>query len=195
MSEWDAYAADWDDDAAARAYAEHALESLASLAAATGFGIDGVVACDFGCGTGLLTEPLAARCARVDAVDTSPAMLDVLDRKARRLHLDNVRLLEELPPAPGAYGLIVCSSVLGFVDDYPGMVTTLVDRLEPGGLFVQWDWESDPADDDPHGLTRTDVGRALGDADLVGVDVGIAFDVTVQGERMRPLKGSGRRPS
>ena len=36
-------------------------------------------------------------------------------------------------------------------------------RLDPlglGGLFVQWDWEVQPDDEEPFGLTRDEVRRA-----------------------------------
>ncbi|MDJ0770526.1 MAG: class I SAM-dependent methyltransferase [Ilumatobacter sp.] len=195
MSDWDEYAADWDENAAVRAYADGAFASLTSLAASIGFDLDGVAACDFGCGTGTLTDRLADRCERIDAVDTSPAMLTVLRGKIERHGWPHVRPLGELPATPQGYGLIVCSSVLGFVDDYATTVETLLGHLEPGGLFVQWDWEANPVDDEPYGLTRAAIARTLEASGLDDVAVGIGFEVTVDGDTMRPLIGSGRRSS
>ncbi|HEU5301148.1 MAG TPA: methyltransferase domain-containing protein [Acidimicrobiia bacterium] len=83
-----------------QAYAAGAFESLNALAASSGFALTGTTACDFGCGTGLLTERLADRCARVDAVDTSPAMRAVLDAKIERRGWTRVRTLEWLPSTP-----------------------------------------------------------------------------------------------
>lgn len=193
MTEWDEYAADWDADDAVQAYAEAAFGSLAFLAEEVGVSLRGATACDFGCGTGLLTERLAGRCAHIDAVDASLPMRDQLRTKIERHRWEHVRLLDRLPATSQEYDLIVCSSVLGFVDDYPGMVETLVAHLAPGGLFVQWDWERNPDDDEPYGLTRTDIRAALESAGLRGVVVGRGFEATVGDDTMSPLMGSGRR--
>lgn len=48
-----------------------------------------------------------------------------------------------------------------FVDDYPGAVAMLADRLAPNGYFVQWDWELDPAAAEPFGLTPDGNAQAL----------------------------------
>ena len=50
-SEWDEYAATWDDDAAVQAYADGVVASLVSLGEAVGLDLDGARLCDFGCGT------------------------------------------------------------------------------------------------------------------------------------------------
>lgn len=192
-TEWDEWAAGWDGDAAVQAYAEGAFGSLTSLTEAIGVDLSGASACDFGCGTGLLTERLAPHCAVIDAIDTSSAMLEVLGTKIDRHAWDHVRLLEQLPPEPQGYDLIACSSVLAFVDDYPVIVQTLVSHLAEGGLFVQWDWELDPDDDEPSGLATTDIRQALEAAGLDAVTVGIGFEATIDGDTMRPLMGSGRR--
>ena len=192
--EWDAYAAGWDDDAAARAYAAAAFASLLDRAADVSFVIDGTDGCDFGCGTGLLTERLAGRCDHIDAVDTSPAMLAVLDAKVDRHGWTNVRTATALPQPPLPYDLVVCSSVCAFVDDYAATARRLVRRLRPGGLFVQWDWELDPDDDEPHGLERDRIAEVLSDAGLAGVLVTTAFTVEVEHQSMSPLMGSGRTP-
>lgn len=192
--EWDAYADGWDDDVAARTYARAAFSSLQDRAAGLGFTIVGARTCDFGCGTGLLTERLAEPCDHIDAVDASPAMLAVLDAKIERHGWTHVRAMTELPRQPRPYDLVVCSSVCAFLDDYPGTVEHLVGRLRPGGLFVQWDWELDPADDDPHGLEREDIRQALSGAGLSAVTVDVGFDAPVEGQTMSPLMGVGQKP-
>jgi predicted TPR repeat methyltransferase len=193
MTEWDDYAAGWDESAEVRAYAAGAFQSLVSLAESTGFDLTGSTACDFGCGTGLLTERLTDVCAHIDAVDTSAAMLDVLGAKIDHHRWRHVRLLDRLPSEPQGYALIVCSSVLAFVDDYPVTIDDLVRHLSPGGLFVQWDWEFDPSDEEPYGFTRAQIRTTLTDAGLADVGVDIGFEVAVEGGIMRPLMGVGRR--
>lgn len=206
--EWGSVAATWDDSAEVRAYAAAAFESLGSVLAGHGLELAGAHTCDFGCGTGLLTERLVAAGARVDAVDSSPKMLEVLQEKVVARPLTGVRTahsLDELDVLVGDAGrvfdLIVCSSVCGFVPDYPATVVALTTRLRPGGLLVQWDWERqavaaddghDAADQDAVGLTRQEINNALAGAGLVDVMVDTAFELGVGDDVMRPLIGVGR---
>lgn len=50
---------------------------------------------DFGCGTGALALEAAKVCRRVIAVDVSPAMLDLLKRKADAQNLDNIEYVQQ----------------------------------------------------------------------------------------------------
>lgn len=136
---WDDHARTW-ENVGTRAYAEAAFASLEHLLSCRSTSLAGARVCDFGCGTGLLTERLADRCSSIDAVDTSTGMLDVLKAKAARLQWPHVRPFTELPTKGSPYDLVVCSSVCAFLDDYPGTVERLVLQLKPGGLFLQWDW-------------------------------------------------------
>ena len=99
VSEWDEHAAGWDDNEAVRAYADAAHASLVSAVAAAGIELAGANVCDFGCGTGLLTERLvAAGCRHVDAVDTSSAMRAVLAAKIERHGWQQVAPRHRRPP-------------------------------------------------------------------------------------------------
>ena len=191
---WDEYADGWDDDPAAIAYSEAAFHSLEAALVELNRPLDGNRVLDFGCGTGLLTQQLVERVAAIDAVDTSPAMLEVLRYKAERAGWVNVHVLAELPTS-GSYDLIVASSVCSFLDDYPGAVCQLASLLVAGGTFVQWDWEQDPADDEPHGLTRDGVADALMSAGLEMVTVETAFAVRIGDAVMAPIIGVGSKPT
>lgn len=191
--EWDEYAAAWDDDPAARAYAAAAFSSLVAVLRDCDLALAGTVVCDFGCGTGLLTEQLVQTVASVDAVDTSAAMRAVLEAKIAGRGWRHVRVEREIPSSQDSHDLVVCSSVCGFLDDYRGTVQLLADLLRPGGLFVQWDWERQDRDD-THGLSRSQVHQALEAAGLVDVQVGTAFEVEIDGQLMAPLIGIGQKP-
>ncbi len=193
--EWDEYAATWDDEPAARAYAAAAFSSLVAVLNDRGATLAGADVCDFGCGTGLLTEQFAETVASVDAVDTSAAMRAVLEAKAERRGWHQVRLDRDIPSTHDSHDLVVCSSVCSFLDDYPGTVRRLAELLRPGGLFVQWDWERHDEDDDTHGLSRSEVHRALEAAGLVDVHVDTAFEVEIDGQLMAPLIGIGQKPT
>ncbi|MFT4626712.1 MAG: 2-polyprenyl-3-methyl-5-hydroxy-6-metoxy-1,4-benzoquinol methylase [Myxococcota bacterium] len=195
---WDDEAATWDDNAAVRAYSHAAHRSLLEVLAGAGRSLAGARVLDFGCGTGLLTAAIAADAAHVVGLDVSSAMIGVLRGKS----LDNVTPLcgdlaalaggEHLPT--GGFQLVTCSSVCAFLDDYPAAVATLASLLGPGGLFVQWDWELDPAAESPMGLSRASIQSALTAAGLVRVSVGTGFEQAFEGHVMSPLLGVGHRP-
>jgi len=187
----DNHAQDWDDDTTARANAAAAFTSLQSVMQDASLPLDGADVIDFGCGTGLLTQRLVAAGATVEAVDTSPAMLNILNAKIVEHHWTNVRTSTALPLERFTFDLVVCSSVCSFLDDYPATISDLVSRLRPGGLFVQWDWER--ADQDPNGLTRKEILTAINAAGLLDITVSAAFTVEVNGQPMTPLIGHGRQ--
>lgn len=191
---WDQYAADWDEDPAARAYAAAAFSSLVAVLDDRAAALAGSEVCDFGCGTGLLTEQLAETVASVDAVDTSAAMRAVVEAKIMSRGWRHVRLRSEIPAAQDSHHLVVCSSVCSFLDDYPGTVQRLADLLRPGGLFVQWDWERHDVDNDTHGLSRSEIHEAIASAGLTSVHVDTAFELEIDGHLMRPLIGVGQKP-
>jgi 2-polyprenyl-3-methyl-5-hydroxy-6-metoxy-1,4-benzoquinol methylase len=193
LSEWDSYADDWDDDQGARTYAQTAYGSLIAELTARDFTLAGSKVCDFGCGTGLLTELMIDEVDSIDAVDTSDAMLAKLASKGEKRGWTSVRLSTELPTGNRTHDLVVCSSVLSFVDDYRATVGYLVNLLRPGGVFVQWDWQRDDTDEDAHGLTRLEISDTLADAGLAQGEVGTAFEVDVEGATMSPLMGVGER--
>ena len=201
---WDSYAEGWDEDAGVRAYAQAAFECLARLCAERSASVVGARTCDFGCGTGFLTEKLATVCAGVVALDTSTEMMDRLRRKIDQLGLTNVHTTTEtieyaVRHDKAIFGIpfdvVVCSSVCAFLDDYAATTRTLVRLLRPGGLFVQWDWEVDPHVPDSFGLAREDVNATLLGAGLEAVHVTSAFEVSLGDETVRPLVGVGQVPS
>jgi SAM-dependent methyltransferase len=97
---------------------------------------------DAGGGSGVLAVPLAERGASVTVVDTSPDALATLRRRAdeagvgdriRGLQGDLDGLADLVEPA--GYDLVLCHSVLEFVDDPRSAVGTLADALRPGGAL------------------------------------------------------------
>lgn len=188
---WAEVADDWDTDEATRTYARAAYEHLEDILALRGPALDGATVCDFGAGTGLLTELLAPRAAHIDAVDSSPAMLDRLRSKIRSHGWTEVTASPVVPAPSTHHDLVVCSSVLAFVDDLDATVAALAALLRPGGALVHWDWER--TDDHDHGLTRREIGDALARAELSDVEVGTAFELRIGDEIVHPVYGAGWR--
>ena len=193
---WAEVAGDWHRDTGPRVYARAAFESLVDVLEGRDLVLDGAVVCDFGCGTGLLVEQLVHRVGSIDAVDTSAAMLAELHANIDRSGWTTVHPSDRIPQRQGSHDLVVCSSVLGFVDDHPATVRRLASLLRPGGILVHLDWErlDGGDDDDGHGLSRPEVRSALEAAGLVDVVVDTAFELDIDGETMCPLVGVGVRP-
>ena len=195
--DWSDQAANWDKNPAVRAYSEAAFGSLQQVLRDQPLPSGARRAFDFGCGTGLLTAAIARIAGRVVALDTSSAMVDVLDGKrianvaSMCAQVDDALGGPRLPLGP--FDLVTSSSVCGFLDDYPGTIALLASLLAPGGVLVQWDWERDPNGEETMGLTREEITRALRAAGLQRVSVEVGFDVVSGEHRMAPLQGVGWR--
>jgi 2-polyprenyl-3-methyl-5-hydroxy-6-metoxy-1,4-benzoquinol methylase len=191
-NEWDEYADGWDSNDDVVRYSEHAYQSLAELVK-----IEKTNILDFGAGTGCLTEKLAQKAERVVALDTSLAMLSVLEKKS----LPNVLTIgEELSRElivshaflQSRFDVIVASSVCGFLPDYEGTLRLLKSLLAPGGWFVQWDWLASDGESG-HGLTEEAVRKTLVGVGLEDVAVSQPFTMVGKESEMVVLMGAGRK--
>lgn len=87
---------------------------------------------DFGAGTGLLAAALAPRVAQMTALDSSPAMLQVLQAKG----VPNLQLQvgdAVTSGLPGRYHAIVSCMALHHVADIATLLRVFADALHPGG--------------------------------------------------------------
>ena len=102
-----------------------------------GLGLErGALVLDAGCGSGNLTRRLLNRGYRVDAVDSSPGMLQRAASKCPEAAPHTQNLDQSLPCAAGTYAGITCSNVLYSL---PNPSKTLVDFhriLKPGGRLM-----------------------------------------------------------
>ncbi|OEE59247.1 methyltransferase [Enterovibrio norvegicus FF-454] len=188
MSEsWDDMAEGWDGNQAVIAYSENAVRSLTDVVK-----IKGLTILDFGCGTGLLTEKLSPDAAFITAIDPASKMIGVLDAKA----LPNVNtvagvvdeaLVRECRQAGKRFDLIVASSSLAFVPDYPETIALLAMLLADKGLLVQWDWEK--SESSGAGFIPTEIEEAYTHAGLNLVSTSHPFSM---GD-MRVLMAVGQR--
>ena len=92
---------------------------------------------DFGCGTGLVTLRLAPLVGAVTGADSSRGMLDVLEAKAARMGLDNVRTQWLDPDGDGAlsgqYDVIVSTMTLHHIEAVEPLLAQFHRCLAPGG--------------------------------------------------------------
>ena len=95
---------------------------------------------DFACGTGDLTLGMAARVARVQAIDISEEMVRRTAEKARTQGAENVEVyrtdLFDLRLEEGGYDVVTAFNVLCYMDDQDRVLARIRRLLKPGGLFL-----------------------------------------------------------
>jgi glycosyltransferase involved in cell wall biosynthesis/2-polyprenyl-3-methyl-5-hydroxy-6-metoxy-1,4-benzoquinol methylase len=96
---------------------------------------------DAGCGSGALTVAAARTAGEVIAADPSREMLDICARRSESLGITNCIpvhcRIEELGSAGlGLFDVVLCSSVLEYVDDLPACLAVLGELLRPGGTLI-----------------------------------------------------------
>ena len=96
----------------------------------------GKTALDFGCGAGLLAEPLTRLGARVTGLDASPELISVARGHARAGGLVIDYRAGELAELEGQFDLVTCMEVIEHVADPSAFVAALAKRLVRDGLLI-----------------------------------------------------------
>ncbi|MFC3023918.1 class I SAM-dependent DNA methyltransferase [Vibrio zhugei] len=182
---WDQYAAEWEQATSITAFAHNAFQQLKEM-----IDLSGKHVLDFGCGTGLLTQYMAAHAKDVVALDGSESMIEELDKKA----LSNVEpvvdelsrgLVAQHPAFRKQFDLIVASSVCAYLPNRPESMSIIHSLLEEGGVFIHWDWLAEDAiaeGEMPHSQAR----QMMEQAGFHDVAVQHAFSIP-DGEQLRPV--------
>ncbi|GAA3578353.1 class I SAM-dependent DNA methyltransferase [Marinobacter xestospongiae] len=184
MSEnWDNYAADWDSNPAVIEYADNAYNSLRQEVNPDSYRI-----LDFGCGTGLLSERLSSSAKSIVALDPSPNMASALKNKG----LSNVstiaselnqNLIHSNDLLKQDFDLIVASSSLAFVTDYPATLKLLKQLLKVDGHLLQWDWLKDESDEGA-GFSKQQIESAMTAAGFKEYATSIPFCMQAENSKM-----------
>lgn len=143
MSDFDARAANWDDDPAKVVRAREVAEAIRAAVPLT----PATRVLEYGCGTGLLGLSLAPHVGRVTLADSSDGMLEVLGRKlaggaaanATALKLD----LEREPLPPERYDLVCSLLTLHHVRDLDRVLPLLRAALSSGGTLCVADLDAE----------------------------------------------------
>jgi ubiquinone/menaquinone biosynthesis C-methylase UbiE len=97
---------------------------------------------DIGCGTGNLTRALVDRLSgegRVVAVDISPRMIEVAQRKVQDSRVSWLAAdARQLPLGDGAFDRVFCCAVWPHFEDKAAVARELSRVLVPGGLLHVW---------------------------------------------------------
>ena len=92
------------------------------------------MALDYGCGSGILTELLAKAAESVVAVDPSAEMRKVA---SNRLSVyPNVEITDAAPDRGGAFDVIICSSVIEYIENDADFLRDMASRLKVGGVLI-----------------------------------------------------------
>ena len=131
---FDHKAADWDKKKMRRELANAVSQALAQLALNSD-----MRALDFGCGTGLVSIPLANKIGTILALDSSAGMIEVLQEKLKEHNITNIQTMcaeienTELPPD---FDLIFTSMALHHITDTKPILQRFAELLKPGGIVA-----------------------------------------------------------
>ena len=159
--------------------------------------ITGTYAVDFGCGTGLVTLQLAPFLRSMTGVDSSPGMLDRLNRKIIHAGFSNVRTelcdvtSGDLPM--GLYHLITSAMTLHHMEEVAPLLQALKRLLHPGGWVSLADLASEDGSfhDDPtgifhHGFSADELSDMLRNAGFSSISISRAADIK-KGDKIYPV--------
>ena len=133
MIDFDSKARQWDSNPEVVERGRKTAEAIRARVALT----RKMRALDVGCGTGLLSVPLADALGHITCIDTSAGMLEVLDEKIRAQGIANLtlKLLDfaagDLPEV--GFDLIMSSMTLHHIVDTDAILAKFAAHLKPGG--------------------------------------------------------------
>ena len=96
---------------------------------------------DLGCGSGIFSFYIANRNCHVTGIDGAEAMIDFCRKTATSNSIMNVQFIqgfipEDLSPKLGLFDVIICSSVLEYIEEKETTLSSLNAFLKKGGILV-----------------------------------------------------------
>lgn len=96
--------------------------------------------CDFGCGTGLVSIPIARFVRQIKAIDISEKMIDIAKAKTQKLGIANIDYLQanifDQNLVEGSFDVVIAAYILHLLDDLDSTLARIHCLLKPGGLFI-----------------------------------------------------------
>lgn len=180
---FDRKARDWDKKIMRRQLAAAVSAAIASR------GLDPTLrVMDFGCGTGLVSLPLAGKVAHILALDSSPGMIEVVQDKLDKQQIDNVEarcadiFSAELP---ADFDLILTSMTLHHIEDIEPILLRFHRLLKTGGRVAIADLDAEDGSfhrhnsgEKHHGFDRQALRRRLQDLGFGAIAVDTVHTIT-----------------
>ncbi|NIB41750.1 class I SAM-dependent methyltransferase [Pseudomaricurvus alkylphenolicus] len=95
---------------------------------------------EFGCGTGSTALLLAPGAGDYKAIDVSPKMIEIAQRKLASNPIDNlsfeISALEDFQAEKQSFDMILGMSILHLLEDPQAAISRVFELLKPGGIFV-----------------------------------------------------------
>jgi len=136
VARFDEAASGWEDNPQRVALAREVAEAIHQAIPLAGT----MRVLEYGCGTGLISRALSRLVLKIMAVDTSPQMLEVLNRKAGEEKIGNIETrvhdLTRQPLPDKDFDLIMCSMTLHHIPDIETLLRRFFAALKPGGYLA-----------------------------------------------------------
>ncbi|ACD89905.1 MAG: class I SAM-dependent methyltransferase [Chlorobium limicola] len=184
---FDRAAAEWDENPRRTALAGGVAQAILETVNPD----SSMQAMEFGCGTGLLTLALAAHVGKLTAIDTSPEMLAILQKKIDTLGISSVETrCMDLVQQSGTItklenlDLIFSSMTLHHIADTRALLERLSEFLRTGGIVAIADldledgfFHDDAAEEVHPGFERSRLQSILENAGFGKIDFKTAYEV------------------
>lgn len=174
QSHFDRKSRDWDKKQTRRELAGAVVRAISELPIHSG-----MLAMDFGCGTGLISLPLAPKLGRIIALDSSPGMIEVLQQKIEEQGATNIECrLGEIAAMelPRDFDLIFTSMTLHHITDIETVLTRFSELLKEGGLLAVADLDAEDgsfhqagSEEQHHGFDRHKLTENLRQRNFVDI--------------------------
>jgi len=140
---FDQAAAAWEDNPVRVELARAVAEAITRAISLSGT----MQVMEFGCGTGLVSMNLVEKVGRILAVDTSPGMLEVLERKIKESRITNIQtrlmnLTDDAFPTE-RFDLVFSSMAMHHIKDIPQLLAIFNRLLNPGGYLALADLDTE----------------------------------------------------
>ncbi|MHB9138229.1 MAG: class I SAM-dependent methyltransferase [Victivallaceae bacterium] len=159
---FDKIASNWDDVPERIEMAQHFVSAIKDI-----IPLDSdIQALDFGCGTGNVALGLSPLLKNITAIDSSPAMLNVLEKKLAEAGIKNIKpLLLELDEdclQKESFDLVYTCMTLHHIADIERILRIFYNQLKPSGHMVLIDLEKEDGSFHDNNSTVAHHGFELG---------------------------------
>jgi 2-polyprenyl-3-methyl-5-hydroxy-6-metoxy-1,4-benzoquinol methylase len=98
------------------------------------------IALDYACGTGIITNEIAADVKEIYALDTSSKMIEVAKRRAGERKIENIHFAQTTifddRYKKESFHVILAFNILHLLEDAHPVVHRINELIRPGGLFI-----------------------------------------------------------